>query len=151
MGEGLTMQDDFLLSAQEVVGTLLSDMGFALSSVDDNVDEGGRIGAVLYYYGPDCKVQLYRSSREGEINAMIGPLQAPDEFGPHNRSHMWHYFNEYADEPKLSLEQMVANIRAESDHSKTTNSWLAWLKNERIARYYESARAGILKQYGTQE
>jgi hypothetical protein len=143
------MQDDFPHLAQEIVGPLLTHMGFVLAGIDNSVDEGGRKGSVLYYHGPDSKVQLYNSSREGEINAMIAPLEAPDEYGLYNRSHMWHYFNEFAEEPKLSLEELVEKLRGERDNFTTTPRWLEWIKNERVARYYELARSGILEKYGT--
>jgi hypothetical protein len=144
------MQADFSLLTQEIVGPLLIRMGFALAGIDNSADEGGRNASVVYYHGQDCKIQLYDSSREGEINVMIGPLKAPDEFGLHNRSSMWHYLNEFSDEPKLPLEQLVKVLRAERDNFKTTPRWLEWIKNERIARYYESARVGILERYGNQ-
>jgi hypothetical protein len=124
-------------------------MGFVLQGVDVRADKG-RKRAVLFYYGPDCKIQLYHSSREGEIKAMIGPRGAPDEHGLANRSRLWHYFNEFAGEPKLSLEQVVEKSGAARVNFATTSRWLEWIKDERIARYYESARTGILERYGAE-
>lgn len=143
------MKEDFPQLAQEIVGPLLTRMGFVLHGVDNSVDEGGPKGSVIFYQGQDCKIQIYhRSSREGEINAMIAPVAAPDEYGLYNRSRMWHYFNEFADEPKPPLEELVEKLKAERDNFKTTSRWLEWIKNERIARYYESAHAAILQKYG---
>ena len=59
------------------------------------------------------------------------------------------YFNEFAEEPKLSLEELVKKLRGERDNFTTTPRWLEWIKNERVARYYELARSGILEKYGT--
>lgn len=148
MGERLKMQDDFPQLTQEIVGPLLTRMGFVLAGIDNDVDEGGRKGSVIFYHGRDCKIQIYSSAREGEINAMIGPLEAPDEYGLYNRSHMWHYFNDFAVEPKLPLEQLVEKLRAERENFTTMSRWLEWIKNERITRYYESAHGGILEKYG---
>lgn len=150
MGEGLGVKEDFLQLTQEIIGPLLTRMGFVVNGVDDSVDEGGPKGAVIFYLGQDCKIQIYRSVREGEINAMIAPVGAPDEYGLYNRSRMWHYFNEFADEPKLPLEELVEKVRAERDNFKTTSRWLEWIAKERIARYYESAHAAILEKYGNQ-
>jgi len=141
------MPDDFLHLAQEIVGPRLTQMGFALAGVDSSADEGGRKRSVLYYHGPDCKIQLYHSSREGEINAMIGPLGAPDEYGLNNRSHMWHYFNEFEDESTSSLEELVEKHQVERDTFTSIPRWLEWIKDERVERYYESARGRILESY----
>jgi hypothetical protein len=144
MGEGLTMEEDFPTEVQKVVEPLLSSMGFTLDVIDNDVDEGGRKGSVVIYRAQDCKIQVYHSSREGEINAMIGPLSAPNEHGLYDQSRKWHYFNDFAVEPKLSLEELVDKLRDERVNFETTNSWLEWLKTERIARYFDSAHAAIV-------
>ncbi|OBA59473.1 hypothetical protein A5647_17675 [Mycobacterium sp. 1100029.7] len=118
-------------------------MGFTVSAVDDDVDEGGRTGSVVIYQGKDCKIQVFCSSREGEINAMIGPLDAPNVHGLYDPSRRWHYFNDFADLPELSLEKLVHNLRDEHENFTTPAKWLEWLRTERIARYYESAHEAI--------
>ena len=81
------MQEDFSEEVQVIIGTLLSRLGFAVDRIDNDVDEGGRCGRVVYYRGGDCcKIQVYWSAREFEINAMIAPLLAPNEHGLYNRS-----------------------------------------------------------------
>lgn len=138
------MEEDFTTEVQKIVEPLLSSMGFTLDAIDNDVDEGGRKGSVIIYRAQDCKIQIYHSSREGEINAMIGPLSAPNEHGLYDRSRKWHYFNDFAVEPKLSLEELVDKLRAERVNFETTHSWLEWLKRERIARYFDSAHAAII-------
>ncbi|WP_156747983.1 hypothetical protein [Mycobacterium sp. E3198] len=138
------MEDDFAQGVQQIVGPLLSGMGFTLDAIDNDVDEGGPRGSVVFYRSPDSKIQIYRSSREGEINAMIGPLDAPNEHGLYDRSKKWHYFNDFADEAKLPLEELVRKLRDERDNFETTTKWLEWIKRERIARYFESAHAAII-------
>lgn len=68
------MVDDFLHEVQTIVGPFLSDLGFIIDEVDGAVDEGGPTGSVAYYRGKDCKIQIYHSSREGEVNADDRPV-----------------------------------------------------------------------------
>jgi hypothetical protein len=144
------MSHEFLTGVRSIIEPTLADLGFRLDGYVDDIDEGGRKVRIAFYRSADCKIQIYESSREGEINAMIAPAVAPDQYGLSNQSRMWHYFNEFTDEPKLPLEELVAKLRAERDNFKTTSSWLEWIKKERIARYYESAHAAILEKYGSQ-
>src|SRR5215813_5534446 len=111
MGEGLIVVDDFLQEVQTIVGPFLSDLGFTVDEVDGAVDEGGPTGSVAYYRGQDCKIQIYHSSREGEVNAMIAPLDAQNEYGPYDRSGKWHYFNDFAEMPDLPVEELVRKLR----------------------------------------
>ncbi len=139
------VEDGFSQEVHAIVGPLLSSMGFALDAIDNDVDEGGRTGSVVFYRSQDCKIQIYYSSREREINAMIGPLDAPNEHGLYDRSRKWHYFNDFADEPKLPLEELVAKLRDERANFETTPKWLEWIKRERIVRYFESAHTAIVE------
>lgn len=139
------MESGFSDQVREIIEPYLSSIGFDLDAIDNNVDEGGRRGTAVFYRGEDCKIQVYYSSREGEINAMIGPLDAPNEHGLYNQSRKWHYFNDFADEPKLPLEELVRNLRDERANFESTPKWLEWIKRERIQRYFDSARAEIVK------
>jgi hypothetical protein len=73
------MAQEFLAGVHAIVEPLLIELGFYLDELDDSVDEGGRRGSVVFYRSKDSKIQIYYSSREREINAMIGPLDAPNE------------------------------------------------------------------------
>lgn len=145
MDKGLMVKEDFSREVQTIVGPLLTSMGFAVDSVDNDVDEGGRTGSVVFYRSRDCKIQIYFSSREREINAMIGPLDAPNEHGLYTRSPDWHYFNDFSDEPKLPLEELVEKLRSDRANFETTPKWLEWIKTERIGRYFDSAHAAIVE------
>ncbi|GAB4947604.1 MULTISPECIES: hypothetical protein [Mycobacterium] len=138
------MAGDFLQDVQAVIGPFLSDLGFTSDGVDSAVNEGGPKGSVAYYRGQDCKIQVYHSSREGEINAMIAPLDAPNEYGLYNGSGKWHYFNDFTDIPDLPLEELVRKLRAERANFETTPERLEWLKR-RIARDFDSARTAIVE------
>jgi hypothetical protein len=145
MGEGLHVKSEFPREVQAIIGPLRSSIGFVVDSIDNDVDEGGRTGSVVFYRSQDCKIQIYYSSREREINAMIGALDAPNEHGLYARSREWHYFNDFSDEPKLPLEELVPKLRSERANFENTPKWLEWIKRERIARYFESAHAAIIE------
>jgi hypothetical protein len=137
------MTSDFSVKVQETVGPLLSDLGFTLDEIDDNLDEGGRRGHVMYYRSNDCKIQIYQSSREGEVNCMIAPLDVPNEFGL--RAKKWQYLARFAKRPDVPVEELVRLARAEFESYAEP---LEWVK-DRIAKYFDVAHAGILEMYGT--
>src|SRR5262249_26788862 len=129
---------------ETIIRPPLSSMGITVDTIDDDVDGGGRTGSVVVYRAPDCKIQVYYSSRQGEINAMIGPLDALNQLALYHRSRKWHYFNDFADKPNLRLEELVQKLREERANFETTPKWLEWIKRERIGRYFESAHAAIV-------
>jgi hypothetical protein len=135
---------DFAGEVQSVVGPLLADLGFELDEIDADVDEGGRPGSVVYYRSHDCKIQIYKSSREGSVNCMIAPLNAVNDFGPRDQSSSWQYLNKFSPAPDVPLEELVKSV---SFKAKTDNQRLEEVR-DRIAQYYDDAHAGILKTYG---
>lgn len=139
------MTENFPIEVQSIVGPLLANLGFALDEVDNDVDEGGRRNSVVYYRSNDCKIQIYQSSREGSVNCMIAPLEAPNKFGPRDRSYKWQYLTRFAAAPNVPLEELVQSVSFEAE---TDTEQLDWVK-DRIAKYFDVARAGILQMYGT--
>lgn len=69
----------------------LSGVGFVLDEVQDSATYGGRPAWAIYYRGPDCKLQICSSVRDGGIDFFLAPLDAPNELGLDNRSKKWHY------------------------------------------------------------
>lgn len=138
------MTDDFSEKVERIIGPIVSSLGFQLDDVDNNVDEGGRRGVVVYYRASDCKLQVYWSAREYEINVMIAPLDGPNEHGLYNRSKKWHYLNEFITRSDLPLEQLVQELKTERVNFESPTRWLGWL-GERIAKYVPQARAGVLE------
>lgn len=137
------MAEDFPQKVQSIVGPRLADLGFELDEIDNNVDEGGRHGSVVYYRSADCKLQIYWSEREGEINAMIARLDAPNEHGLYNRSSQWHYLNDFIQAPDLPLEELVKVLKAERANFESDTKWLEWLRG-RIETNFPAARDGVL-------
>jgi hypothetical protein len=62
------MTSKFYADVQATVGPLLENLGFVLDEVDDSPDKGGISRNIVYYRSDDCRLQIYYSAREGEIN-----------------------------------------------------------------------------------
>ncbi|BBZ76824.1 hypothetical protein MANY_21610 [Mycolicibacterium anyangense] len=135
------MASEFSRDVLAIIGPLLAELGFTLDEIDDSPDEGGRTQHVVYYRSADCKIQIYNSWREGEINCMIAPLTAPNGFGL--RTKTWHVLTKFIDVPDLPLPELAAIARAEYDAYENPLEWV----RDRIARYYEAAHKGILRMY----
>jgi len=95
----------------------------------------------VYYRSKDCKIQVYESSREGEVNCMIAPLDAPNEFGL--RSEKWQFLARFGTRPDSPLEELARLAKAEYESFAKP---LEWVK-DRIEKYFEDAHAGILEMY----
>ncbi|HZC09584.1 MAG TPA: hypothetical protein VE485_06055 [Mycobacterium sp.] len=129
------MTENFPAEVQSVVGPLLDDLGFMVDEIDNNVDEGGRRGSVVYYCSDDRKIQIYQSARERNVNCMIAPLIAPNIFGLHDRSHRWQYLAKFSPAPNIPLEELVRPV---SYKSKTDVEQLLWVKDQ-IGQHYQAA------------
>ena len=132
---------DFAANVQTIVGPTLAHRGFTLDEIKAT-DEGGRTGVAVFYRNQVCKLQVYWSAREREINCMMAPLDAPNEHGLYDNSRNWHYLNDFVPVPDLPLEELVKQLRAERSNFESETKWLAWIAI-RIDRFYESALAGI--------
>jgi hypothetical protein len=137
----MTMISEFAEEVQTIVGPALQALGFVLEGIDDRPDEGGRRQHVVYYRADDCKIQIYQSSREGETNCMIAPLDAPDSFGL--RAEKWQFLTRFSKGPDLPLAELAEAVTAEYNAYANPIEWV----RDRIAKYYEAAHAGILEMY----
>lgn len=137
------MTENFPAEVQTIVGPLLADLGFTVDEIDNNVDEDGRRGSVVYYRSDDCKIQIYQSSREGSVNCMIAPLVAPNIFGPYDRSYRWQYLAKFSPALNVPLEELVQSV---SYKAKTDTEQLLWVKDQ-IGQNYEAAHVGILEMF----
>ncbi len=136
------MTTGFVEAVESVVGPALAQLGFVLDEIDSSVDEGGRRGSVVYYRSSDCKIQIYKSAREGNINCMIAPLDALNEFGPHDRSLTWRFLNEFSPTPDVPLEELAKSVSYEA---KSEAQQLSEVR-DRIVECYDDAHAGILRK-----
>jgi len=70
------MTQEFLSGVRSIVEPVFTELGFQLDEYDDDVDEWGRKGSVVFFRSEDCKIQIYDSTRDGSINCMIAALDA---------------------------------------------------------------------------
>ena len=133
---------EFSAEVQTIVGPVLEQLGFVLDEIDDSPDEGGRRQHIVYFRSEDCKVQVYESAREGEVNCMIAPIDVPNEFGL--RARKWQFLTRFSKRPDLPLAELAELARAEY---KSYSNPLEWVR-DRIVKYYEAAHKGILEMYG---
>ena len=133
---------EFSTEVQTIVGPVLKQLGFVLDEIDDSPDEGGRRQHIVYFRSEDCKMQVYESAREGEVNCMIAPIDVPNEFGL--RARKWQFLTRFSKRPDLPLAELAELARAEY---KSYSNPLEWVR-DRIVKYYEAAHKGILEMYG---
>jgi hypothetical protein len=135
------MTDTFRAEVDRNIEPLLSELGFVLEEVDDGPDEGGIPRHIAYFKSADCRLQIYDSSREGEVNCMIAPLDAPNTFGLNTDK--WHFISRFSKRadlpPKERLQVAVAEARAYANPFE-------WVR-DRIAKHYETAHTSILELY----
>jgi hypothetical protein len=139
------MTQEFLAGVRSIVEPLLNELGFQLDEYDGGVDEGGRKGSVVFFRSKDCKIQVYDSTRDGSINCMIAPLDAPNVFGPHDRSEKWQYLPRFAIRRGVPLEEVMKDKL--SVDFPTANQFLESVRR-RIEKYFPIAHEGILEMDG---
>lgn len=131
------MMTAFADAVEAIVGPVLAVRGFILDQVDDEPGSGGRDLHVVYYRSPDCKIQVYQSSREGETNAMIAPSDAPNQFGLNASG--WKFLTMFTERPAGPIAEVIEKARQEYH---TYGDPLLWVR-ERIEKYFDAAHAGI--------
>jgi hypothetical protein len=114
----------------------LSQVGFSLEKVDDPVVYQNRPAWAIYYRGPDCKLQVAWSARDGGIDYFLAPPDAPNEFGLSNESKKW----------RLML--LLSNVRDElvtPGLDADDEAEMAWLK-ALFEIHFDAAHAVLLSE-----
>lgn len=137
----MTVPSAFSADVQKIVGPVLTHLGFTLDGADDSPDEGGRPRHVVYYRSNDCKIQVYKSRRDGEVNCMIAPASVPNEFGLNAKK--WQLLDGFTERPNLPFSDLIKQARAEYNPYANPVEWV----RDRIIRYYDDAHRGILGKY----
>jgi hypothetical protein len=107
---------------------------FTLDEVEDAAIYGGRPAWAIYYRGQDCKLQVCWSARDGGIDFMLAPLDAPYEFGLLNRSKKWHFMLKLSN---AHDDIVTPGVDADDD---TVMRWLKAL----FEVHFEPAKAALL-------
>lgn len=133
------MTNDSYDEVDRYLGRLFASFGLAPDGVDAEIEYGERPAWAVYYRGTDCKVQVCWSAREGGIDFMLAPSQAPNELGLQNSSKQWRFmlllsdFNDGLETPKLD------------DDAAT---WWDWRKSL-FKIHYPVAHAALLRLEAT--
>ncbi|OBK29754.1 hypothetical protein A5634_17670 [Mycobacterium asiaticum] len=118
------------------MGSTFADLGFQLDEVNDAVTYGERPAWAVFYLGSDCKLQVCWSAREGGIDFMLAPLDAPNEFGLINRSKEWRFM--------LALSDVDDGLRTPSPDAGP-ETWWAWRK-ALFDTHFEAAHQALLRR-----
>ena len=95
----IVIESNFYADVEATVGSLPRELNFVLDEVDDSPDERGIARNIVYYRSSDCRLPIYYSSREGEINCMIAPLDAPNGFDLNSKK--WHFISRFWKRPDI--------------------------------------------------
>jgi hypothetical protein len=112
----------------------LSHAGLRPDEVDDAATYKERPAWAIYYRGQDCKLQVCWSARDGGIDFMLAPLDAPNEFGLSNRSKKWRFMLMLSD-----ADDDLPTPAPDADDG-TEMSWLKSL----FEVHFETARTALL-------
>ncbi|OBK17146.1 hypothetical protein A5636_23600 [Mycobacterium asiaticum] len=119
------------------MGPALTGRGFQLDEADDAVWYRKRPAWAVYYRGSECKLQVCWSAREGGIDFMLAPLNAPNEFGLINHSKKWRFM--------LALSEVNDGLRTPSPDAGP-ETWWAWRK-ALFDTHFEAAHQALLRQH----
>lgn len=118
------------------MGKLLADSGLRPNGLEI-LQYGERPAWTVFYKGDDCKLQICWSAREGGVDVMLAPLDAPDEFGLVNESGQWRFMLALSD-VNDSLETPSMDASAET--------WWTW-RSALFEAHFDSARAVLLQKH----
>jgi hypothetical protein len=115
------------------MGSTLGTLGFHLDEVDADIVYGERPAWAVFYRGPDCKLQVCWSAREGGVDFMLAPLDAPNEYGLVNRSKKWRFM--------LALSEATDELGTPPLGASTDEVW-AWRK-ALFDAHFEAAKSAL--------
>ncbi len=131
---GIEVTNDYL-EVNRYMGALLSRLGFVPDGMDSDLEYGGRPAWAVYYRGDDCKLQVCWSARDGGIDFLIAPPDAPNELGIANPSKKWRFlllasdFDEGLETPALAAG---------------TGAWWAW-RSALFEVHFPAARGALMR------
>jgi hypothetical protein len=114
----------------------LSEAGFRLDEMQDDIVFRGGSAWAVYYRGMDCKLQLCWAARDAGTYFMLAPIDAPNELGLVNSSKKWQMM--------LLLSKLRNPIQA-PDLGAGDSEIMSWMK-ELFDMHYESAHRTLLSE-----
>jgi hypothetical protein len=118
---------------ERYMGSTLTALGFELDEVEPDVMYGERSAWAVFYRRPDCKLQVCWSARDGGIDFMLAPLDAPNEFGLDNRSKKWRFM--------LALSDATDELGTPPLRASTEEVWV-W-RTALFDIHFEAARSAL--------
>src|SRR5690606_8512134 len=61
----------------------------------------------IFYRSSFCKLSIYKSTRGGEVNAMLGDINSPNTNKPDDG---WKYLNSLVDDKNNSIDELLQNV-----------------------------------------
>lgn len=115
------MQSDFLPVVQHALGPFLERNQFEVDAVDESTENEL---AVVYFRSHECKLQVYSSPRNGEINCMIATTDAPNEWGAKDSQRdTWRFIHELSGRNAgASVEELLERQRVTHDAGPRTDA-----------------------------
>jgi hypothetical protein len=121
---------------ERYMGPRLAALGFHLDQLDADMVYGERPAWAVFYRGPDCKLQVCWSAREGGVDFMLASLDAPNEYGLLNRSKKWRFM--------LALSDATDDLATPPLGVATDEVW-AWRK-ALFDAHFETARNALSRR-----
>jgi hypothetical protein len=118
---------------QQYLGSTFAALGFELIEIQANLVYAERPAWAVFYRGPDCKLQVCWSSREGGVDFMLAPLDAPNVFGLNDGSKRWRFM--------LALSDAVDDLGMPPLNEGTDAVW-AW-RRALFDAHFEAARVAL--------
>jgi hypothetical protein len=120
--------------AERFLEPTLSRAGFKLVEIHDNAIHQERAAWAVFYRGHDCKLQVCWSAREGGVDFMLAPLDAPNAYGLTNGSKKWRFM--------LALSDATDDLGAPPLGAAAGEVW-AW-RSALFDAHFEAARDALL-------
>ncbi|SOX52788.1 hypothetical protein MAAFP003_1455 [Mycobacterium ahvazicum] len=119
----------------------LTRAGLKLDEIQGDEIYGDRPAWAVYYRGHDSKLQVCWSARDGGIDFMLAPLDAPNEFGLLNRSKKWQF---------MLLLSAAHDDLTTPGLDADDNEVMSWLE-ALFKIHFEAARDALRSQAGTSD
>lgn len=118
---------------EKYLGPTLTKLGFRMDGADSAIAYGDRPAWAVYYRGSDCKLQVCWSAREGSMDFMLAPLDAPNKFGLSSRAEGWQFM--------LMLSRSEDSLQTPSLQA-SDEVWWQW-REALLLAHIQEARAAL--------
>ncbi|MCV7422027.1 hypothetical protein H7K45_15865 [Mycobacterium yunnanensis] len=116
------------------MGPVFDRYGFVSDGVSSELEYGELPAWALFYVRDDCKLQVCWSAREGGVDFMLAPVNAPNELGLRNDAKSWQYL--------LLLSDFDEGLTTPSLDAPT-EEWWEWRK-ALFEAHFPAAHAALL-------